>query len=320
MMEMKVKPMTAEERKYSYTQSRQLMMQTGCIGHLRADFGSGNEFYSTWDDHRPEMKTERFMGEFDEVINALREDKQYGGLLKCRSEMISFCHRHPASGFEGNYTQEYGFRVNTEYYSYLLRLNPNKGDYNLYCYCYQRQMLERHMKKARNGVRFVTTQYEKKFTVPDGEKIRVTTPDGEKLDRTVRFIDDYHLEIHEKWGENCYHICEFAELNDAAGNVVVPLRSSLPEKCYSVSETTGKWIMLVKGEPGYREAGPCPEGMTDREAADAANKELGVTKKQETAMLVGSLFGWEVPGADPKNLDENGIFIHQKECDRGTAR
>ncbi len=28
---------------YSYTQSHQLMMQTGCIGHLRGDFGSTGE-------------------------------------------------------------------------------------------------------------------------------------------------------------------------------------------------------------------------------------------------------------------------------------
>ena len=51
--EMTLRPMTAAEQMYSYSQSQQLMSQTGCIGHLRADFGSsGNQFFSSWDDHR----------------------------------------------------------------------------------------------------------------------------------------------------------------------------------------------------------------------------------------------------------------------------
>lgn len=45
-MEMTFRPMTPTERMYSYTQSQQLIMQTGCIGHLRGDFGStGEQFF-----------------------------------------------------------------------------------------------------------------------------------------------------------------------------------------------------------------------------------------------------------------------------------
>ena len=47
-------------------------------------------------------------------------------------------------------------------------------------------------------------------------------------------------------------------------------------------------------------------GKTAREAADIANDTIGVTKKQEAAMLAGSLFGWQTPAADPKNYDDNG--------------
>lgn len=35
---MEIRPLTEAERKYTYTQSMQLMGQTGCIGHLRGDF------------------------------------------------------------------------------------------------------------------------------------------------------------------------------------------------------------------------------------------------------------------------------------------
>lgn len=136
MMDITIRPMTPQERNYSYTQSQQLIMQTGCIGHLRADFGSnGNGFYSTWDDHRGDLKNDAFKAEFDDVINGLRENASYGGILKSRSAMSAYCYAHPDSGFDGNYTTEYGFRVDTNHYSYMLRLNPNKGDYNLYCLC-----------------------------------------------------------------------------------------------------------------------------------------------------------------------------------------
>ena len=51
-MELKITSMTPEERLYVYNQSSQLEGQTGCIGHLRGDFGSGQEFYTSWFDHK----------------------------------------------------------------------------------------------------------------------------------------------------------------------------------------------------------------------------------------------------------------------------
>ena len=68
------------------------------------------------------------------------------------------------------------------------------------------EWLDRHMEKASRGIRFITPDYKEKFKIPDGYKIRITLSDGEQLDRTCRYIDDYHLEV----GSNLYHICEFA--------------------------------------------------------------------------------------------------------------
>lgn len=76
---MEIRPLTAEEQKYTYAQSMQLEGQTGCIGHLRGDFAhSGYGFYTTWFDTREQWKTDEFKSGLDDVINALREDK---GLL-----------------------------------------------------------------------------------------------------------------------------------------------------------------------------------------------------------------------------------------------
>ena len=71
MMEPKITSMTPADRLYAYNQSNQLEGQTGCIGHLRGDFGSGQEFYTSWFDHRSEYKTDEFKSELDEVVNAL---------------------------------------------------------------------------------------------------------------------------------------------------------------------------------------------------------------------------------------------------------
>lgn len=48
---MEIRALTQSEQKYTYAQSMQLEGQTGCIGHLRGDFGgSGNEFHTDWSD------------------------------------------------------------------------------------------------------------------------------------------------------------------------------------------------------------------------------------------------------------------------------
>ena len=61
-MELTITSMTPADRLYAYNQSSQLEGQTGCIGHLRGDFGAGKEFYTSWFDHRREYKTDEFKG------------------------------------------------------------------------------------------------------------------------------------------------------------------------------------------------------------------------------------------------------------------
>ncbi|NBJ74970.1 hypothetical protein D1841_17745, partial [Neglecta sp. X4] len=140
-MELHIRPMCFEERKYAYEQSSQLMSQTGSIGRLRGDFGSGGmEFWTTWEDHQKDLKTDAFKAELDDVINALRSEEY--GLLKDRRSMVSFARREPDSAFKGNYTTEYGFRVDTKEHALLIRCNPQQGDYNFYCFCYVSKWLD----------------------------------------------------------------------------------------------------------------------------------------------------------------------------------
>lgn len=95
--------LTEAERKYTFSQSQQLSMQTGLIGYLRADFGSnGNEFWTTWNDFRKDLKTDEFKAEFDEVINGLRD----GDVLSGRKAMSSYCYSTPDSSFNDDCKKE----------------------------------------------------------------------------------------------------------------------------------------------------------------------------------------------------------------------
>ena len=315
MMELQIREMTPQERYYCYSQSAQIEAQTGCIGHLRADMdSSGKGFFPSWNDHRGDLKTQEFKDELKAVIDALRFDGSYGGVLKDRDSLSRYCYRHMEASF-GN-DREWGFRADTPDHTYMLRLNPHKGEYNLYCYCFQRRWLEQHMKRAERGIRFITPDYREKFRIADGEQVRITDVDGTSRDCTCRYIDEAHLEV----GSNLFHICEFAERLESTGSTVIPLRADLPEKCFVYVESTNEIGIVTKGEEGYTPLRQKPEGISVRKGAALLNDTQGVTKAQAEAMKAGSLFGWDTPAADPKNYDDAGKPHRPKYTERGEAR
>lgn len=312
-MDLDMRALTEKEDKYTFSNSMQISMQCGLIGHLRADMDSdGNGFFSSWEDYRKELKTDEFKDEFDKVINSLREE---GDILYNRKSLAKYCYSSPQAKMN-NEQDYYGVRVDTEKYAYLCRLNPNKGEYNLYCYCYIKDWLDKHIRSAGKGIRFITPEYKEKFRISDGEKIRITFSDGEVKDRVCRYIDDSHVEV----GDDLYHICEFAERMEQCGATFIPLRSDLPEVCYSILPSTGDVIIIKHGESGYYRCEYSTEDKAfNREFANDRNANLGVSKAQVEAMLAGSMYGWDVPAADPKSYDENGTLLRNTK-DRGDAR
>ena len=203
---------------------------------------------------------------------------------------------------------------------YLLRLNPMQGDYNLYIYCYRREMLDQHMEKAARGICFLDTSGKERFRIPDGDSIRVTRPDGSHSDHTCRYIDENRAEIG--YGvDNLYHMAQFAEWMARNGNTYVPLRSSLPKQCYSLLLDTGNVVILKRGETGYYKTDiPHTSKEEARALVEEYNRKLGVTRAQEEAMKGGSMFGFDKPIADPANYDAQGQPLKRREKDRGDAR
>ena len=316
------RPATAQERLYTYSQSHELVMKTGFIGYLRGDFGKGGiSFYTTWFNIMPDRNTIPFKNDFDRIVNALREDRSYHGILAGRRQMLAYCRTQPESAMTGAYTTEYAFRIDTGDYACLMRLNPTVGDYNFYISCYEKKWLDRHLRAASVGIRFITPNYDEKFRIPDGDQIRMIRPEGDHLDRTVRFIDEYHIEVGFGTTRSLYHICEFAERMEQNQYRVIPLRSSLPEQCYTTLQATGEIVTVKRGEPGYEPSGLPDDGpAANRATVDRLNSENGVSKAQEQAMFAGSLFGWDTRAADPKNYTEDGILIKPPARSRGEAR
>ena len=221
-MKLEIKALQPEERLYVYSQSQQLRAQTGSIGHLRGDFGkSGCEFFCTWEGHIKSYRLDTFGDEFDRFINALRFDTVNDRPFAGRNALRLYCKAHPESGFKGNYSEEYGFRVDKGQYSFLLRCNPMVGDYNFYVFCYIKKLLDSYMERARKGIRFVTAFGKEIFRLPDGEKIQITRPSGEKVLNMVMDAEIITL---------CRKIRTLEQENQSLTEEVQKLRKALDRK------------------------------------------------------------------------------------------
>lgn len=87
-------------------------------------------------------------------------------------------------------------------------------------------------------------------------------------------------------------------------------RNELPETCFSVLPGMGSLIILKRGETGYYpsewETGNKAE---NREIADLHNEAAGINAAQVSAMQIGSMCGFHVPGANPQAYFDKAKLI-----------
>ena len=318
-MDMTLRPATPTERLYAYEQCAPLSERCGNPGYLWGELdNSGSIFLNRWETFVSSQNTPEFKAEFNTVLDMLRFDERYGHVLKNRATMTVYCLDHAEGSFRNGF--EYAFRADTQGYSYLIRCIPTGEDNHVYIYPYRRDLLDRHMKQAEKGIRFITPDGKEKFRVPDGGNIRVFTNGGIARDHTVRYIDDSHLELLDEWGK-VYHIRELAERLEQTNGRVIPLRPGLPEKCYAVLPGGDEIITIKHGEDDYFHTGKYGHDRAHAQAiVDEYNEQINVTRAQAAAMLAGAALGWATPAADPKNYDEQGQPIKPKHHDRGDAR
>lgn len=132
-----------------FSRSEEQDRTAGCIGHLRGDFGSGKQFYTTWWPHQNDvLNTPEFKADFDRAVNWLRE--QPDAPLRDFDTMKRCCDRYErACAIKQAILPSCGFMVKTKRYAYMLRCTPVKGDYNFYIYCYRRDSFERACSERR---------------------------------------------------------------------------------------------------------------------------------------------------------------------------
>lgn len=81
----------------------------------------------------------------------------------------------------------------------------------------------------------------------------------------------------------------------------------LPDLCYYVLPGTGELIVLKSGESGYFKSDFSTENIEiNYRTARKMNAGLGVESATVEAMYCGSLFGWDLPIADP---DQQSIIL-----------
>ena len=130
------KPIEADKADWLYSGDSEQDLERGCVGHLRGDFGnSGAEFWTSWFDHRPDLKSTVFHDELQNVVNGLRKE---GGLLRNFAAMSRGCR-------EGLPCDDsFGFKAESPHYAYCLRCIPRRGDYNFYLYAYDKDFQREH--------------------------------------------------------------------------------------------------------------------------------------------------------------------------------
>ena len=73
------------------------------------------------------------------------------------------------------------------------------------------------MDEKDHSIRFINSNYDTLFRIPDGSIVEVRFPDR-AFSAKCEYLDDYHTLV----GDTVFHICEFAEMVERQGGSVLP--------------------------------------------------------------------------------------------------
>ena len=107
-------------------------VRLGTVGHLRGDFGSGAEFWTTWWPHNDDkLNTPEFKIELDAVVKELKND-----LLSNLDGMQKYCTEHADGAIND---RVYCYITESDNYRYYIRCTPEPGEYHAYIYVYDKR-------------------------------------------------------------------------------------------------------------------------------------------------------------------------------------
>lgn len=97
------------------------------------------------------------------------------------------------------------------------------------------------------------------------------------------------------------------------------MRNDLPENCFATLPGTGELIILNRGETGYyRSDWETGDKAKNQEIADYHNGKRGINPAQVEAMRTGSMFGFNVPGADPQIFFDQARYLRSYKIKEGS--
>ena len=126
------------ERQLFYSDSK-ANFADALVGYLRMDFGKyGTEFWNTWHEKNSSLKDSIFIQEINSLIAELRKN-----ILKNRCSMQDYIQKQDGLLIKGTgYRRGKGFKFETENNVFYLRCTPAPGEYDCYCYGYNKAILE----------------------------------------------------------------------------------------------------------------------------------------------------------------------------------
>ena len=83
------------------------------------------------------------------------------------------------------------------------------------------------------------------------------------------------------------------------------MRSGRMSWCFARDLATDTLVVIHEQVSGYVPISPPITCESDTQL-EGANEHIGVPVGVAAAMFTGSMWGWDVPGADPTTYDENG--------------
>ena len=97
-------------------------------------------------------------------------------------------------------------------------------------------------------------------------------------------------------------------------------RNDLPENCFATLPSTGELVILKRGETGYhRSDWDTGNQAKNQEIADYHNCKRGINSAQVQAMQIGSMCGFDVPGANPQIYFNRAKFIRTYQIDLSSS-
>ena len=125
-----------------------------------------------------------------------------------------------------------------------------------------------------HSIRFITSNYDELFRIPDGGTILVTFPDQQFVEK-CSYIDDYHTKI----GNSVYHICQYAEILEQNNAQCEPEpETQLDKAAWQIGNRD--FLLIEKGKSSFRYELVTKEFLS-RSQGQLDRKDLTVNQARE---------------------------------------